>query len=209
MDKKPIDIKAQTPPSRYFEDPVFSFNKSAVVMLNTTFFNFEFAMALNSSYGLKLLRIDDCPVGDAAYPCFIYHDDTTLLSFVMLDRSPSQTSDPVFDLYDKMLIVRGRDALQFQQQFYDDVTTRIAEPPADELLQHEHWLALSRMSENIIDAATFSFQSPNGTPLTSLHPDTQQPMPRKLTTYLGRMKQFLTSTFQTFEWHLSNPDELE
>lgn len=209
MQKKPVNVKAQTSPLRYFDDPVFEPAKCAVAMLNTTYVNFEFAMALNNAYQLRLLRIDDCPVADSQYPCFIHYDRATLLSFVMLDRPAAQTMDPLFDIYDKMLIVRGRDARTFINQLYDDVTTRLPEPPADELLQHNRWQALCQLGSGIIDAATFIPQ-PNGHPIaTSLHPDASQPMPRRLTTYLGRMQQFLLLAFQTFEWHLSNPDELE
>ena len=143
-------------------------------------------MALNQAYQLHLLRIDDCPVADTNYPCFIYHDRNTLLSFVMLDRPMQLIDDPVFRHYDKMLIVRGRDARQFLQQLYDDTSTRLPEPPADEPLRHNHWLALRQLGGTVIDSATFFFQ-PTGAPLaTSLHPDTALPMPKQLVAYLGR-----------------------
>lgn len=209
MHKTPVNIKSQTPPSRYLDDPLFSLANSAMSLFNTTLVNFEFAMALNQAYQLHLLRIDDCPVADTNYPCFIYHDRNTLLSFVMLDRPMQLIDDPVFQHYDKMLIVRGRDARQFLQQLYDDTSTRLPEPPADEPLRHNHWLALRQLGGTVIDSATFFFQ-PTGAPLaTSLHPDTAMPMPKQLVAYLGRVKQFLTEAFATFEWTLGNPDELQ
>ena len=209
MQKTPLNVKAQTSPLRYFEDSLFEPHNCALIMLNTTFLNFELAMALNNAYQLQLLRIDDCPVAGGQYPCFIHHDRATLLSFVMLDRPAAQTADPVFDIYDKMLIVRGRNSRPFINQLYDDVTTRLVEPPADELLQHNHWQALCLLGSGIIDAATFTPQPHGQLCATSLHPDASLPMPRRLATYLSRMQQFLTLAFQTFEWHLSNPDELE
>ena len=95
------------------------------------------------------------------------------------------------------------------QQLYDDITTRRPEPPADNLLDHHHWQSLNQLQEGIIDAATFSFL-PNGQPdSTSLYSGPATEMPRRLQTYLTRLRQFLASVFATFEWALTNPDELE
>ena len=197
------------PHSRYLDDPLFSFAISTMALLNTTFFNHELAMALNHAYGLKLRRIDDCPLGDSDLPCFIFHDPSTRLTFVVLDRPTAAAITTPFENYDKLLIVRGRDSRQFVQQLYDDITTRRPEPPADNLLDHHHWQSLNQLQEGIIDAATFSFL-PNGQPdSTSLYSGPATEMPRRLQTYLTRLRQFLTTVFATFEWALTNPDELE
>ncbi|MBR5352971.1 MAG: hypothetical protein IK126_04595 [Bacteroidales bacterium] len=197
------------PHSRYLDDPLFSFANSTMALLNTSFFNHELAMALNHAYNLKLRRIDDCPLGNNNYPCFIFHDPSTRLTFVMLDRSPAAPMTFPFENYDKLLIVRGRDSRQFVQQLYDDITTRRPEPLADDLSTHHHWQSLNQLQEGIIDAAIFTFL-PNGQPAdTSLFNGPATAMPRRLQTYLTRLRHFLTTVFATFEWALTNPDELE
>ncbi len=95
------------PHSRYLDDPLFSFANSTMALLNTTFFNHELAMALNHAYGLKLRRIDDCPLGDSDLPCFIFHDPSTRLTFVVLDRPTAAPITTPFENYDKLLIATG------------------------------------------------------------------------------------------------------
>ena len=94
------------PHSRYLDDPLFSFANSTMALLNTTFFNHELAMALNHAYGLKLRRIDDCPLGDSDLPCFIFHDPSTRLTFVVLDRPTAAPMTFPFENYDKLAILR-------------------------------------------------------------------------------------------------------
>ncbi len=195
-----------TPKNRYFDDPEFKFDNTAIVLLNTSFANYEFVAALNQAYNLSLTRIDDLVLDVTSYPCFIYQDSVAWLYFVMLERSSFTPANAVFEYYDKMLLIRGRDAKYFQQRLYDDLTLPRPEPPTDELQLHHRWELLNMLCEGVFEPVTFNLKDSLGLTQTSLYSGPDGAMPRRLQTFISQLRQFLTDAFATFEWHLSNPD---
>lgn len=192
---------------RYFDNPLFSFNDTAVILLKTSFMNHEAAISLNEAYSLALTRIDDIELDGGQYPVYIYQNDATRLSYVMLCAPHGGAANPCFDYYDKMVFVRGRDAQQFQRRLYDDLTLPHPEPPAADPLGHSHWELLTLLSQGVFEPATVSFAR-SGEPVTSLYGGPAASMPPKLQKQLKQLKKFLADLFSTFEWHLTNPDEL-
>ena len=198
----------QTPsPNRYFDDPVFTLDGTAVVMLKTSFLNHEAAISLNEAYGLALTRIDDLDLDDGHYPVYIYHNAAGRLSFIMLAAPLDATTNPCFSYYDKLLFIRGRDARQFQQRLYDDLTMPQPEPTAGDPLLHNRWEMLTLLSQGVFEPATVNF-TPSGIPVTSLYNGPADKMPQKLQRQMRQLKKFLTELYAAFEWHLTNPAEL-
>lgn len=195
-------------PNRYFDNPVFNLHDTAVVLFKTSFMNHEAAISLNEAYHLNLTRIDDLTLDGKTYPVYIYHSTASRMSFIMLAEPSSGISNPCFSYYDKMLFIRGRDARQLQRKIYDDLSTPRTEPPASELLNHSHWELLNLLNQGIFEPATLTFL-PNGTPVTSLYSGPEDKMPRKLRTQIKQLKEFFTDLYSAFEWHLTNPVELD
>ena len=193
---------------RYFDNPVFNLHDTAVVLFKTSFMNHEAAISLNEAYHLNLTRIDDLTIDDKQYPVYIFHSTASRLSFIMLAAPSGGMPDPCFSYYDKMLFIRGRDARQFQQKIYDDLSASRPEPPTGEMLKHSHWEMLNLLNQGIFEPATLNFQ-PNGTPVTSLYSGPEDKMPRKLRTQIKQLKEFFSTLYSAFEWHLTNPVELD
>lgn len=197
---------SSTAHNRYFDNPVFRLRDTAIVMFNTNLANHEFVIALKQAYQLNLTRIDDLVLDVTTYPCFIYHDSNSCLSYVLLERLTATPANPVFDYYNKMLLIRGRDAREFQQRLYNDLTLPRPEPPVDELLLHHRWELINQFREGVFEPATFNLSGNPDQDQTSLHPGPVRDMPRRLQTLLAKLRQFLTDAFEIFEWHLSNPN---
>lgn len=189
---------ARTKSPQFIPDPIFSFDDTAIVMFNTNMMNHEFAAKLNDALQLKLTRIDDIPIEDAVYPCFSCYDDETRLAFVLIERSPFGDSDPTFGPYEKMLLIRGRDAWDIQKQLYDAFLNNISEPNSDDIYEHRMWNQLHYFTSGIFDMATIRFNSPNG-PETSLYQGVPDKMPARTETYIKNLKKYLTILFEQIQ----------
>ena len=194
-------------PNRYFDDPVFTLEGTAVVMLKTSFMNHEAAISLNEAYGLALTRIDDLELNNGRYPIYIYYNPASRLSFIMISAPLGGTPNPCFEYYDKMLFIRGRDARQFQQRIYDDLTNPQSEPDSGDPLQHNRWEMLDLLCQGVFEPATVNF-TPSGTPVTSLYSGPADTLPQKLQKQFKNIKKFLGELYTIFEWHLTDPAEL-
>ena len=172
---------ARTKSPQFIPDPIFSFDDTAIVMFNTNMMNHEFAAKLNDALQLKLTRIDDIPIEDAVYPCFSCYDDETRLAFVLIERSPFGDSDPTFGPYEKMLLIRGRDAWDIQKQLYDAFLNNISEPNSDDIYEHRMWNQLHYFTSGIFDLGA---------------PDK---MPARTETYIKNLKKYLTILFEQIQ----------
>ena len=173
---------ARTKSPQFIPDPIFSFDDTK----------------LNDALQLKLTRIDDIPIEDAVYPCFSCYDDETRLAFVLIERSPFGDSDPTFGPYEKMLLIRGRDAWDIQKQLYDAFLNNISEPNSDDIYEHRMWNQLHYFTGGIFDMATIRFNSPNG-PETSLYQGAPDKMPARTETYIKNLKKYLTILFEQIQ----------
>lgn len=212
----------------YLPDPVFTFDDTAIVMLNTQDHAFQLAIMLNEAYQLQLARIDDIYIGDTAYPCFFYHDQAAWLVYTLIARLPKSPADPAFADYDKMLLIRGRDSWRFQQTLYDDIHNRqyglalgpAIEPDPTDLLQHNHWELCNRLSDNILTIDIFGF-SRRRDPISTLRLANAQPTlfpiettaanaseNRAIANYHKQLRTFLDRTFESLQAHLCDEQEL-
>jgi len=192
-------------PSHHLIDPTFTFDDTAVLMFRTNYRNYQFIMELNKAYQLELARIEDIDIDGTLYPCFSYYDEYSRLAYVMIERSMTDASDHVFEYYDKMLLVRGRDSWVFQKQIYTNAVENLPEPEPADLLDHRRWVLANQFKEGIFGVDTFSFSSRKGL-ATSLCPGPADTMPKATVTYMNRLRKFLDATFEAFQWHLC--DEL-
>jgi len=188
-------------PSRYLLDITFTFEDTAVLMFRTSYMNYQFVMELNKAYGLELSRFYDIQLDNTEHPCFSYNDEYARLGYVMIDRSASGPSDRVFEYYDKMLLVRGRDSWAFQKMIYNDIVEGVPEPDDSDLLGHRRWVLANSFKQGIFGVDTFGFSRRQGN-ITSLYTGPAEKMPRPTATYLNRLRKFLENTFETLQWHL-------
>lgn len=197
---------------RYFENPEFNLIETSVVLLRSSFMNHEAAISLNEAYHLNLTRIDDLKLENRLYPVYIYHNATSRMSFILIAAPIEGEPNPCFDYYDKILFIRGRDAKKTQRKIYDDLSLLRPEPPASEILQHKRWELLNMLHQGIFEPATLNFIKESDdviSPVTSLFNGPEENMPRKLHTQIKQLKDFFTKLYSAFEWHLSNPVDLD
>lgn len=192
-------------PSQFLPDPSFGFDETAVVLLRTTWDNYQFVSELNTVYNIELSRVGELPVGEAEYPCFSYYDDYRRQAYVVLERAPQGKSDASFDYYEKMLLVRGRDAWIFQQRLFCDLTENTPEPDPTDWLAHDYWVKVSRLKSGVFGIDTFGFSRKGTT--TSLYNGDPEAMPRSVKSFLKKLQNFLKDAFEELQYFLS--DEFE
>lgn len=196
--------------SQFLPDATFTFDDTAIVMLRTNFLNFEFVKALNEACDLQLSRVWDLTIDNADYPCFSHYNEHTRLAFVMLESpfEPTKTKEEgeVFSYYDKMLLIRGRDAWDFQTKFYNTVSTSRPEPDHSQPLNHDIWEHENNLREGIFVSDTFCFSPQRGLS-TSLHHGPKETMPRSTTSYVNKLSTFLAATFKLLQWHLCDEED--
>ena len=206
-------------------DPVFTFDDTAIVMLQTRGPAYQLAIQLNEAYNLQLARIDDIEIDYTPFPCFFFHDEPAWLAYILIAR----TGDiPAFADYDKIPLIRGRDAWRFQQTIYDDIHSRrygmalgpATEPDASDLLEHYHWEQLNQLSDTIHDIDIFGFSRRR--PIVStmrLTNDAPTLFPveesaaraseqRAIAAYHKLLQSFLTQFFDALHSHLAVEEEL-
>ena len=217
-------MKKKSPP--VLSDPAFSFEDTAIVMLSTNDHPFQLAISLNESYGLQLARIDDLTIGDLPHPCFFFHNEEARLVYLLIAR-PQLEADPAFAEYDKMLLIRGREAWKVQQEIYDDIRNRrygtavgsAIEPDASDLLEHSHWEQCNLLAESIQNFDIFGFSSRKGLVSTlRLSDDAPTLFPvdassttttenRAIARYHKTLQEYLEQTFESLQVHLCEEEE--
>lgn len=185
----------------FLPDATFQFDETAILMFRTNMLNFEFVSALNQAYDLQLARVDDIPIESACYPCFSQYDPAARLAYVMIERSTQATCSPSFEYYDKLLLIHGRDAWDFQQRIYGDLSGVRPEPAANQILEHMHWQDLNDLNDGIFEAATFCLDEGRGV-ATSMYAGAADKMPKAIQAYMAKLRKFIGSTFEALEWHL-------
>lgn len=185
----------------FLPDASFRFDETSILMFRTNMLNYEFVAALNQARELQLARVDDIPIESAYYPCFSQYDPAARLAFVVIDRSTQETCNPCMGYYDKMMLVNGRDAFDYQRALYEDITGPRPEPPASDILGHMQWQNMNDLADGIFVADTFCFDERRGVS-TSMHAGPPETMSKNTQAYLSKLKKFISSTFETLEWHL-------
>lgn len=191
--------------TKYLSDSTFTFGDTAIVMFRTAYLNYEFVMHLNTTYNLNLSRVIDIEMSDGSHPCFCFYSEKRRLAFVMLEKPATGTPDKSFVYYDKMLLIRGRDAFDMQQYIFETTQNTLAEPDQLNMLEHRRWVLYNKFSQNIFDTDTFSFNKGREV-YTSLFDGDFEDMPKPLTAYIKVLKKFLTETFETLEYMLCMDD---
>ena len=217
-------MKKKRPP--ILPAPVFTFDDTAIVMMRTRDLAFRLAILLNEAYNLQLARIDDIYIDDLPYPCFFFNDEEAWLVYILIAQPLTDNPRPAFDNYDKMLLIRGRDSWDFQQQLYDDIHSRryglalgnAAEPATDDLLAHSQWENCNRLSEGIQTIDIFGFGTRRETISTLRLTDdaptlfpveasaTKTSENRAIANYHKQLQTFLTQTFDALHIHLCDED---
>ena len=189
----------------FLPDAIFTFDDTAAVMFRTSYLNHEFVSALNAAYKLRMSRVGDIELEEGDHPCYSYYDELSRLAYVVVGRPSGVDGTGCFDYYDKLLLVRGRDAWDFQQRLYEDLLGSRPEPAINEPLERQHWEMLNQLNEGVFGLDTFGFGR-RGTS-TSLYGGPAERMPRATAAYLKRLQSFLTVLFDTLQWHLCNEEE--
>lgn len=189
----------------FLPDAIFTFNDTAAVMFRTTYLNHEFVSALNAAYRLRLSRVADIELKGGDHPCYSYYDEHARLAYVVIGRPVSEDNTGCFGYYDKLLLVRGRDAWDFQQRIYSDLTEPRPEPSTDEPLDRQHWEMLNQLNEGAFVLDTFCFGQQGA--VTSMYSGPIEDMPHKTAVFIKNLQSFLTSLFDNLQWHLCNEEE--
>lgn len=208
-------------------DPILTFDDTAILMLGTKFLSYEFALAFNDAYGCQLSRITDIDINNASHPAFFYYSAPQWLAYIVIQRPSQSSPDPAFADYDKIVLIHGRDAWDFQERFYEDMHLRqfgistgtAAEPDPTDRLEHRHWQLLNRLANGINAIDTFGFSSRRGTSTSlRLHdteptlfpleqPEASATENRAISHYCDLLQQFLSGLFNILPYYLSADKE--
>lgn len=138
-------------------DPTFTTENTRVIMFQTDYENYEFVMALNDAFGLGLTRMGTMEIGNCICPYFYYFDEVTRLTYMTFDADHGTKKDNAFSLYDKMLLIRGRDAKAKQQLMYKEVVGSPIRHDENDIMQHSHCEKVETLHQGIISMDCFSF----------------------------------------------------
>lgn len=185
----------------FLPEATFKLPKAAILLFRTNMLNYEFVAALNRACDLQLARVDDIPIESACHPCFSQYHESARLAFVLIEHSAQADGNAIFDYYDKMLIIHGRDAFDFQHKLYHDLTDSRPEPAAHRLLEHQHWQDLNDLSDGVIATDYFHFDEQTCLD-TSICPGAPKAMPKQAQAFLDILSKFAKSTFKSLELHL-------
>ncbi len=191
--------------TQFLPDATFTFEDTAVLMLRTSYVNYRFVMEFNKVHEMEMARVEDIVLNDVEYPCFSYNDEYSRMAYVMIERSSTGSSDRIFDYYDKLLLVRGRDSWEFQQKMLSNIVDGTQEPNPADLLEHRQWVLTNSFNQGIFGIDSFGFRRRGTT--TSLYTGPEEAMPKATATFLNKLHKFLEATFNTLQWHLCE-DEL-
>ena len=184
----------------------FTFDDTAFVMFHTSYLNYKFSMLLNSTFNLHLTRVDNMGLNGSEYPCFSYYDSDKKMFFTVIERCANGCAHPIFDYYDKMLVIRGRDAFDFQNMMFDALKNNATEPESYNLIAHRQWVMNNQIRKGIFDIDTFSFRAKDGWK-TSLHNGSADTMGKAVSTYMKSMHKLAKDLlFETLYNHLFDID---
>lgn len=192
---------------QHFTDPVFTLEDTVVLMFSTYCPNYRFVMELNKAYELEMARGEDLWVEGTEYPCFSYDDEYNHMAFVMIERSSKGVSNKVFDHYDKMLLVRGRDAWSFLQHLRNNWVNNLPEPNPANWLEHRQWVLANSFNQQIFCTESFAYRAPEGF-ATSLYNGPQGTMPKAIGAFGKCLKGFLEEVFKELQYHLCGDFDL-
>ena len=172
-------------------DPEFTTADTAVMMFATQYPNYEFILELNDAYGMQLSRVDNITVDESSHPCYCYSDELARLDFVIIYQPEGEGKCPCFTYYDKMLLVRGRDRMEFLQQMYHDLHISSHTASQTGLSQYPCRERLHRLTDNVFDLDYFDLGG-GASSLRSVEDRTST----KATTLLRQLKTFLNVAFK-------------
>ena len=187
-------------------EPDINFDDTTITMFKTDMLNYKYIIALNNAYNLNMAREDNLIIETVEYPCFRFCDDNEHLEYTMIERSGTSRNNIIFDYYDKMLLIKGRDAHIQQKRIFTDISTPKPEPQSTDLLAHKEWEMVENLRAGIFDIDTFDFGAHRTT--SSILPNSEQQIPSKIATILNKYKDFITLIFKEIDKIPSEEDLL-
>lgn len=190
-------------------EPVFSLEDTAIVMFKTNYQNYEMAMHLNDTFGLHLARMrKDLKHIDGPHAYYSYYDSYRRLTYLLIDCAQSPTQHSVFSYYDKMLLIRGFDNWNTQDQILQKTKFGMPEPEPHQLCEYRHWKMCQEMRTRIFDANSFCFSQNRGLS-SSIFPNNDLPKHRKVVLFLDTMQAYLKELFVELEYAIDGNYDID
>lgn len=183
----------------------FRFEDSRIMTINTQLHDHQLIESLNRIYDIGMTCVQSIDLyfdQSILLPCFCYYNEMRRLTCVMVSQPINGVIPKVFDTYNKMLIVRGRDAERFLENIHDQLSDGIPEPDPTDILAHDNWNLITQLSKEIFESHLFSFDPRTGIKTTMFNISGDK-MPDRAKKMLNDMKAFIGQLFEIFEWHLS------
>ena len=144
--------------SSHLAELSLTFSRTAFLLWETKTANYNFADWFNRLYNVSLARNCDLVLpGDFTCPFFSYFDEVKGLLFVFIDN-PHRKLDSPLSPYDKVMLINGRDAFEYQKLIYDDYASRALPPPADELLEWQRYNMLCEARSEVFTVHYFDYR---------------------------------------------------
>ena len=145
----------------------YKIENTAMIVVNSSLLDFEFAAAVNDIYGLSFSRVRDLPIfGAFQCPFFTFYDEMRHLLYMLLENNRFNPIDPMLQTYDKILLINGRDSFDVQRQIYADLSASsesltlgdATSVSAFELCRKRNFI--SDLCSNIIDMDYWDYSNP-------------------------------------------------
>lgn len=182
-------------------DAIFTFDDTSVTLLHTSMVNYEFVMAYNNAHRIRMVRVQDMDINGSMHPCFLFDDLQRRLTHVLIER-PLAGGEVPFDRYDKLLLVRGRDTWEFQEELYQHFVNTVPQPDSTEPLLVSDWRAMQDFYGGIFAMDTFCFSARRGFSSSLAMGGEAMKVPKVTQRFLKGLERFLLSTFETLQWEL-------
>lgn len=190
----------------YLPNSRFTFDETAIVMLKSSLRHYELAINLNRAFNLRLARVPDLQMPDGNYPCFGYYSEQTRLAFVLIEKPNNGLENKGFNIYDKMLLIGGRDAWKFQKRLYDSIHNPEKEPEPSDLLNHRRWVLNNQLISDVFTIDIFGFSERKGK-FSSLYEGPEENCPAKIDKYLKNLMKLLDNLFNELEASIDSDED--
>ena len=138
----------------------------AMLLFHSVAPSYAFVDDLNHLYNMRLSRIDDLQLNDAAWPLFIHHDPLRQLYFYLIERPASaNTNAPFWTIGHKMLIIIGQLAASTAETIHREFCNASTPDDPDDIIAASHAALLDEMRSNF---TTTPLLNPSAPPPSTL-----------------------------------------
>jgi hypothetical protein len=135
------------------------FSDLALLIFRTNVAGYIFTDSINRLYRLAFHRVDDLEIDGLCCPLYTYLSEEEHLKYFLIEHPLSSTLKEAWRPGDKILIVRGSDALKKVESIHSEFTGK-RQPQPDDLVAVEHNNLLEELLEQFTVTSIINLEAP-------------------------------------------------